>query len=213
MTMPHKICPQCGQPAVLAMMQCQRCGFVYGSGTSASQSGFPPSPHSREIPRAQQPALQPRRRGPLALLVILGLGIVVLGAVALSWRLNVLTRGLSEGSGLNSAPIDAEAPPSKLSLFVESDSREEMPVLKWRNFTFSPMSITLRDRYGHVYRSSIEHGGVATLQVPAGDYSVSLDSSNPRIHPNWGDASFRKFKAYRANIVLHHSHERIHLGD
>jgi len=150
------------------------------------------------------------------LLVILGLGVVVLGAVALSWRLNVLTRGLSEGlggSGLNSAPIDAEAPPSKLSLFVESDSREEMPVLTWRNFTFSPMSITLRDRYGHVYRSSNEHGGVATLQVPAGDYSVSLDSSNPRIHPNWGDGTFRKFKAYRANIVLQHTHERIHLGD
>ena len=28
---PHKICPQCGQPAVLTMAVCQRCGYPYNA--------------------------------------------------------------------------------------------------------------------------------------------------------------------------------------
>jgi len=165
------------------------------------------------MPRAQQAAPQRRRHGPLAFLVVLGLSVVVFGAIALTHRINVLSHGLSEGSGLNSAPTDAEARPHKLSLFVERDSPQEMPILTFSNFTYARMTLTLRDRYGHVYRAACEPAQQATLQVPAGDYSLSLDSDSRSIHSNWGDATFHKFKAYDASFRAGHSDRRVHLGD
>ncbi len=219
MTMSHKTCPQCGQPAVLTMPQCQRCGFVYGPGTSAPSSSLP-TPLSRERPRTQQAALQPRSiLGPLLLFVALGLGVVVLGVGVRMARHAALrrtvsaARGLSGGSALNGAPADASAPPSKFSFFVESDSQQEMPKLTFRNMAIGTLTLTLRDRYGHMYRASSSQEEEATLQVPAGDYSVSIDNDSPLIRPNWGDATFRKFKSYHANFVVGHSNARIHLGE
>jgi rubredoxin len=220
MTMPHKICPHCGQPAVLAMTQCRRCGFVYGSDTPAAPAGSAADPNAREIPRARQAAPQRKSSlGPLALLIVLGIGVFVVGAAYRVWRHAFLrhaafsARGLPGGSAVNAAPADAASLPGKLSLFVESESTQEMPVLTFRNFAIGTMTLTLRDRYGHVYRASSADEQVATLQIPAGDYSVSIDSDNPRIRPNWGDATFRKFKAYHADFVVGHTDERVHLGD
>lgn len=219
MTMPHKNCPQCGQPAVLAMAQCRRCGFLFASAPPFAASR-PTQSSSMEAPAAQRYAQQRRRRtGPPALLIALGLSVLLLGA-GLTVLRNTATRrtafparGLSGGSALNSAPADAAPPPGKLSFFVESNGTEEMPVLTFRNLADGIMTLTLRDRYGHVYRASSQQMGLARLQVPAGDYSVSLESSTPRIRPNWGDATFRKFKSYDALFVAGHSDERVHLGD
>jgi hypothetical protein len=218
MTMPHKTCPQCGQPAVLAMTQCRRCGFVYDTGASAAPPPFPP-PSSPETPRVQTAAPRRSSFGPLALLIVLGLSVLVLGVAARVWRRAALrravfsARGLPGGSAVNSAPADSASLPNKLSLFVESASSQEMPVLTFRNFAIGTMTLTLRDRYGHVYRASSTQKQEATLQVPAGDYSVSIDNDNPMIRPNWGDATFRKFKAYHADFVMRHTDRRIHLGD
>jgi hypothetical protein len=219
MTMPHKTCSRCGQPAVLTMAQCQRCGFAYAS-TLSSPPVRPPGSAATEIPAAQRQMQQRRRHaGPTVLLIAVGLGVLLLGA-----GLNVLrqaalrhaefpSRGLPGGSPLNGAPAESAVPPGKLSLFVESNSAEEMPTLTFRNLADGVMTLTLRDRYGHVYRAASRQSELATLQVPAGDYSVSLESDVPRIRPNWGDATFRRYKSYNALFVAGHSDARVHLGE
>lgn len=219
MTMPHKICPQCGQPAVLAMTQCRRCGFVYVP-IAPVASGASPTPRPMELPSAQRALQQSKKSAnPLALLIFLVLGVLVFGIVVRVAIRSALrqagfpVRRRPHGAPLNSAPADATSSPGKVSLFAESDSPQEMPVLTFRNRDASTLTLTLRDRFGHVYRASSRAGEVATLQVPAGDYSVSIDSDNPRILPNWGDAVFRKFKSYQASFQVGHSDTRIHLGD
>ena len=155
----------------------------------------------------------------MILLLALGLGIVVL---SVGWRVAryaALQRAgssagdLSGHSPLAASPADSASPPGKLSFFVESESRQEMPVLTFVNIANDTLTLTLRDRYGHVYRASSYQGQEATLQVPPGDYSVSVENDNPHVRPNWGDASFRRFKAYHANFIEGHFDERIHLGD
>src|SRR5689334_15491083 len=39
MAQPHKTCPKCGQPAVLTMKQCGRCGHTYRTDFAAAPSG------------------------------------------------------------------------------------------------------------------------------------------------------------------------------
>ncbi len=210
MTMPHKICPRCGQPAVLAMTQCRRCGCVYTPGPPAA-SVSPAAPNSGEMPRAQRTA---RQRSSAAMLIVLVLGLFLFGAIVRSGRHVDFAAGrMPGGSALNSGPADSASPPGSLSLFVESESRQEMPALTFRNLAIGTLTLTLRDRYGHVYRASSSQEELASLQVPAGDYSVSIENDNSLIRSNWGDASFRKFKSYHADFVIGHSNRRIHLGD
>ncbi|HLK61764.1 MAG TPA: hypothetical protein VKU00_34780 [Chthonomonadaceae bacterium] len=40
MTQPYKVCPQCGQPAVLEMAQCRRYGYAYPP-SAPSYAPFP----------------------------------------------------------------------------------------------------------------------------------------------------------------------------
>ncbi len=88
-----------------------------------------------------------------------------------------------------------------------------MPVLTFRNMDDDTLTLTLRDSAGHVYKATSRLEQLATLQVPAGYYSLSIECDNPRIRPNWGDATFRKFKTYHADFVVGHRDERIHLGE
>jgi hypothetical protein len=116
-------------------------------------------------------------------------------------------------SALIGAPTDAGAARRSLPLFAEQDSPQEMPALTFGNMADATLTLTLRDRYGHVYRASARREETATLQVPPGDYSVSLDGDNPHIRPNWGDATFRKFKSYHAAFGVGHVDTRVHLGE
>ena len=216
MTMPHKICPQCGQPAVPSMTRCRRCGGAFPSAGSAG----PTAARTPETPRAHQATQQRQRRiGPLTLPAAVGLGALLLCGAAFVLNRTYLqserfAAGVSAGgSPLNAAPADTAASPHKLSFFVETPSAEEMPTLTFRYMAAGTLTLTLRDRYGHVYRAFSREAEMAKLQVPAGDYSVSIDSDNPHIRPNWGDAAFRKFKSYDADFVVGHSDTRIHLGD
>src|SRR2546429_4128798 len=92
MTQPPKTCPQCGQPAVLEMAQCRRCGFVYPPSAPAAppltpQShpltpGYPspaPAPRILERPAQQRQASQRALLLALALLGCLALAVVVVG--------------------------------------------------------------------------------------------------------------------------------------
>ena len=220
MTMPHKICPQCGQPAVPEILQCRRCGFLYAPVPPGPAGAGLRPPGAQELPRAQQAALQRRDRfTPLVLLAALGLGVLLagIGVRALrqaAVRSAAFTAGnLPAGPGLNASPAEAAGPPHRLSFFVESDSAQEMPILTFRNIANDTLTLTLRDRYGHVYRASSRSEQMATLQVPAGEYSVSVENDNPHVRPNWGDAAFRRFKSYHADFIEGPFDERIHLGD
>ena len=218
MTMPHKTCPHCGQPAVAAMPQCRRCGFVYAPPVGLISS---PVAQAVETSHAHQTSRQgPRRAAPLLLLLALGLGVLLIGVAVREWKHAAAAsqvvfsgEGLPGGPAVNASPADAASAPGKLSLFAESESKQEMPVLTFRNFADGALTLTLRDRYGHAYRAVSREAQEATLQVPAGEYSVSIDSDSPRIRPNWGDAAFRKFKSYHADFVAGHSDTRIHLGE
>ncbi len=213
MTMPHKICPQCGQPAVLEIAQCRRCGFVYAPMPAATPPAFTPS--AREMPRDRQAAQQRKNSAlPLALMAIFIIGVVAVGSVVrVLTRAAFSGRGVPGGSGVNSSPADTASPPGKLSFFVESDGKQEMPVLTFRNMENDTMTLTLQDSYGHVFKASSRSEQLATVQVPAGYYSVSLQNDNPMVRPNWGDATFRKFKTYHADFVEGHFDARIHLGE
>ena len=220
MTAPHKICPQCGQPAVLEMTQCRRCGFAYAplpplaSGVSPY---VPASPYRVEVPGAQRAAQQRKRSAaPLILFAALGIGLLLffgLARHAALLRAELSAGDRPGGSPLADPPADSASPPGKLSFFVESESRQEMPVLTFRNLADDTLTLTLRDRFGHVYRAFSFKGEQGTLQVPPGDYSVSVENNNPHVRPNWGDAAFRKFKAYHADFIEGHFDERIHLGE
>lgn len=59
MSVPHKVCPACGQPAVISMQQCQRCGHVYRTAPAPS----PPQPTVYSMPT------QTKRRIPWAFAV------------------------------------------------------------------------------------------------------------------------------------------------
>lgn len=218
MTMPHKICPQCGQPAVLEMAQCRRCGFAYMQAPSVGSPYVPGTQRDRERPYAPQQPPTRRRSGARLLLAALGC-LLIVGALArvlmqgTRRHASAATGGLPFDSGLNIAPADADAPPGKFALFAESESRQETPSLTFRNWSGFTMTLTLRDQYGHVYRSSCAGDQTAEMQVPAGYYSVSLDCDNPHVRPNWGEATFRKFKTYRADFGVGVGGERLHLGE
>ncbi len=222
MNQPYKVCPHCGQPAVLAMPQCRRCGFVY--------------PTVPMTPERSAAVSRGRRAAPLLVLLVFALLLIVLG-VGLSRSLfsrHSSANGLvfsnakplsAADSGIanapstpnaNSAVTNAPSAPSAdsdTSLFSARSSRTEMPTIHVTNAEVDNMTLTLRDRTGHIYQAQSRDGHTTTIQVPPGDYSVEVVSSNPEITPNSGDAVFRRFTEYDADFVYSTESTRIHLGD
>jgi|SRR5579871_1184013 len=70
---PHKFCPQCGQPTVLQMPQCARCGHLYHTPPSA--------PHPSPIPTQAQQLISTQSRG-LPLPWVLVIPLILLLVVA-----------------------------------------------------------------------------------------------------------------------------------
>jgi len=97
MIQPHKVCPRCGQPAVLQMPACRRCGYAYTSDASAGWSANGPS------------------RGRRRLLV---LSLAALCALLLGARISFTIRDLRHAGNLNgpspgvspTSPAGQEAP-------------------------------------------------------------------------------------------------------
>jgi hypothetical protein len=97
--------------------------------------------------------------------------------------------------------------------FVEKPGQREMPVLYITNLERDTMTLILRSREGHVYQAISSNGNRVSLQVPAGDYAVQVFSSSPYVQPNYGDATFHRYKEYEANFVDTNDAEPLHLGD
>lgn len=210
--MDHKVCPHCGQPAVLQMDRCRRCGYVYPTPGVEPTVTFtrPLSAASiRELERARGPA--PRSAAPwlLAALALAACAAAVL--VIPHLRAPVPAAPLAAGAGrsLPSAPFrDPTA-----GLFVERKSRFEMPVLTISNADSDGMHLFLKDSTGKVLHLSIDSMATRSTPVPAGRYDVAISSDNPAIRPNYGDAVFRSFKEYSATFVQSPFNNPIHLGD
>lgn len=228
MTQPYKTCPQCGQPAVLEMPQCRRCGFFYpplapvpGAGGSPMAPGYPPT-------YPGPPAVSERRSGPsralAGCLTVTALLLCFVVAVALLRPHNRHSRRRMGGLIMTTQPAQPARGPDLTGqagqssgngggLFQETDSAQEMPTISVVNVESDHMTLVLTDVQGHDYKA-ISSGGVPqTLQVPPGDYRVVVYSDDPGIQANQGDAVFRKHKRYDAQFYHDSVAEPIHLGD
>jgi hypothetical protein len=116
-----------------------------------------------------------------------------------------------------SSPNGLNAPSSGTSdgagLFQETESARETPSVTVTDIESDTMTLVLTDASGHSYVVRSSEGVPATIQVPAGDYTLNISSSDPMVQTNTGDAVFRKHKQYSA--VFHHDTDSgpVHLGD
>ncbi len=211
---PHKVCPHCGQPAVLEMPQCRRCGIVYLP--SAAQ---PPPPFGRPLSAASQREVRPvsnAPRKPAAIAALLAILLLALGGAAIfraASRITLPPARVTEG-GARSVPrggVGMRDPTA--GLFVEHESRAEMPSLVITNGDNDTMYLELRDAAGRKHTLTARPNETAQLQIPAGQYGIAVTSDNPYIRPNYGDAVFRRFKEYAATFVTSSDPAPIHLGD
>lgn len=235
MNQPHKVCPQCGQPAVLEMPQCRRCGYSYPVLSV-------PSPFSQPA-MTKEPSHKRRALTGVLCVMALLVGVLAVGIRSLS----VLFSAESTSSDLVSSPrkrIMRNGPPligtqgSSSSLptgsaltdrqssqptsvpdvtsdgmFKERPSQSEMPTIRVTNLDRDTMIFILRDASGHIYRTQSTNGHTATLQVPPGDYTVEVTDDDPMIRPNHGDATFRRYKEYEATFDASLFAPPFHLGD
>ena len=210
---PHKVCPQCGQPAVLQMDQCRRCGFVYPGFTPVVDSyGRPLSPAAlREVRR---PAAHPRRRAStialLASIAVIALAAIILARSA--GRLGVPAARIADRGASPAAPLAGMRDPMA-GMFVERESKAEMPTLAITNDDNDTMHLLLKDGAGRVFHLSAGAYETARLQIPTGRYDIAVTSDDPTIRPNNGDAVFRRYKEYSSTFVRSPDYGPIHLGD
>lgn len=211
---PYKTCPQCGQPAVVQMPQCRRCGYVFPPAPSAAPYGRPMSAASWRELAGPAPVAAPtrgQRWSVLAALVLLGLvGLVGAGA---------FVYGLKHPGG---RPVAGAALPAQsggmadptAGPFVERPGRTEMPTLRVTNGEDEgTLFLVLQDANGRTWRTAARPGETSTLQVPPGDYRLRVSSDERWLHANDGDATFRRFKEYSATFVASVLPGRIHIGD
>jgi hypothetical protein len=206
---PHKLCPNCGQPAVLEMDRCRRCGFVYTAASVEPTMTFtrPLSAASRrELERAHKPA-----RRTIAPFVLAALALLAVSCAAYVIR----------AARLNAAPLTARAAlPAAAPLrdpmagmFLEREGQTEQPTITISNSDTDAMSLLLKDASGRVTLLQVPAMSTASKQVPAGRYDIAVTSENPAIRPNYGDAEFRRRKEYSATFVQSADYGPIHLGD
>jgi len=211
--MNHKICPRCGQPAVLDMPSCRRCGLPYPAPASEPTMTFdrPLSAASlRELERARAPV----RRAALPWLAGLFALVVILGAAGLARKMRPpIGAAPIAGATGQPAPTGTGMRDPTAGMFVEREGRAESPTLEVSNADNDTMFLLLKDETGRVYHLEAKAMATASLQIPAGRYNIAVSSDNPAIQPNYGDAVFRRHKEYSATFVQSLDYGPIHLGD
>jgi hypothetical protein len=216
---PYKVCARCGQPAVLHMVQCGRCGLSFPPAVAPpyQTTAAPPAPNlsaasQREVARAAPAA--GRRRPFLPLLAMLAL--IALVAFAADRFVRGAQEVLDRAGPVFTGAVGANGPnvsdPTS-GLFHERPSGAEQPTIVLGNGAEASLTLVLRGEDGREYRVNCEPNGEARLQVPAGHYTLTISSTSPWIQPNYGDATFRRFKEYDAYFVVDDHAPPIHLGD
>lgn len=203
MTQPYKICPACGQPAVLSMPVCRRCGRPYvpppAPGVYLPQSLpiAPDAPPWQGTSRRKQGVLF----GVLAAAVLAG--VVLLFSLRPSERSGPPRTG-SSGLTQSSGP------------FTERWSDRETPTINVTSLARDAATCVFRDRDGNVYSLRAEPGKTSSLPLPAGDYTFQIVPANPQVYGQSGSATFRRFRAYDLTMVTDTYRtvpDNAHIGD
>lgn len=209
-TVNYKTCPHCGQPMVLSMPRCMRCGYVFPVA----------APH-------YDPAILARDRGrPVwAPWIIAGVLFVPFLFAALlvpvfmqannpareastdRYRSESGDRGGS-GSFISAAPREGGSP------FTERPSARERPTIFVSNAEGDAIYLELIDADGGTTTIGARGGGqVASSPVDPGEYRVRVYTNNPNVQENTGVAVFRKFREYECVFAYTDSSDPLQLGD
>lgn len=98
-------------------------------------------------------------------------------------------------------------------LFHERDSASENPTIAVTNGIEGTLTLVLRSPEGKEYSVKSQSGEEARMQVPPGRYTLSVSCDAPYVQPNYGDATFKRYKQYEAYFVLNENAPPVHLGD
>src|SRR5579884_2232754 len=191
----YKTCPVCGQPAVLSMPACGRCGAPYPPPFLPGASPFPPPAGS-----------SPRRWSPAWVLIGVLLALL-LAAARVSMQRSLQTPEAPDRAG---SLVQSSGP------FRERPSPMETPTITIHSTVPEETDCVFQDLTGHTYRLRIEADQTASIQMPAGDYDFQLEPSNPAVNGESGDATFRRFRAYDLTLTESPSDDlppRGHIGD
>ena len=180
----YKTCPVCGQPAVLSMPACGRCGTPYPRLPSASSSTPPPLlPGANTFPTPSQSGTKNRVPGLGIIGVLLAL---LLGAILISERRAPQTPVAEDARG---SLVQSSGP------FHERPSPIETPTITISSTVPDTVLCVFQDHAGHTYELRVDPGQTASIQMPAGDYDFQIDPGNPAVHGESGDATFRRYRA------------------
>ena len=211
---PYKVCARCGQPAVIQMVTCGRCGLPFPHAQLSSPLAGEMAPglsaaSQRELGQTHA-AARPRRTNTLPLVVLLAL--LVLFALAASR----LVRGVDAMAGpafTGAAGLPGAIGDPTSGVFQERPSASEMPTVILDNGAGGTLTLILRSPEGNEYQVQSRVNEERRIQVPAGHYTLSISCDVPTVQPNYGDATFKQYKEYEAFFVLDDYAPPIHLGD
>lgn len=201
----YKTCPVCGQPAVLSMPACGRCGTPYPPLPYASDPAPPPLP---PVANAFPPPSQSGAKNRIPGLVIIGILLaLLLGAILISGR-RAPQAPVAEDAG--GSLVQSSGP------FHERPSPIETPTITINSTVPEAVLCVFQDHTGHTYELRVDPDQTASIQMPAGDYDFQIDPGNPAVRGESGDATFRRYRAYDLTLTeapADYLPERRHIGD
>ena len=121
----------------------------------------------------------------------------------------------SENKKENNMMMRAETDtPVSGSPFTERTTQTETPTINITGTSSTTDTVYFRAANGQNYHLVVHPNETASLQLPAGNYEFRLVPEEVRVHGQYGDATFRRYKAYDLFITSGPDHgERGHIGD
>lgn len=240
----YKVCPQCSQRAVPQMVNCGRCGFFYAPSVPPQSSPSYEKPLSDRAVNEFKPLPSPRSfaLSPPAIIVCLLLVFVAGGwivsrareaknsdldafsqfAMDRQDRTSRQTRPLTSDTANTPAQHKREGDmmraqtdtPVSGSPFTERTTQTEIPTINITGTSSTTDTVYFRDENGQNYHLVVHPNETASLQLSAGNYEFRLVPGEVGVHGQYGDATFRQYKAYDLFITSGPDYgERGHIGD
>lgn len=118
---------------------------------------------------------------------------------------------LATGPLTNLAPAAGAGPGP--GPFTEATSRTETPTIVVTNGEGDHLVFMLSSGYRVVCRLEIAPYGVGSVRVMPGQYDYRVVGTDPHVGAGYGDATFRRYREYRATFVNGTDFGPQHLGD
>lgn len=207
----YKLCPECQTPAQVNAASCSKCGHIFRSQYMPPPAGLPPQQALYTPP--------PPRRTSTGLWVLLAalasFAVLLAVAVVLALAKSGQEPPPETASGQPPAP-DTSSPGGVMTrgMFRERPSQQEMPTVVVENEESDVLTLRFTSADGRQYELHATAGSPGSVQLPAGDYSVYLSSSDPTVEDNSGTAVFRRYRSYQASFhVVDYPVPPIRMGD